>query len=235
MIIPVSICKKNVRSLSWLFSTHPSVSTLHPSLRLLCGLHSWPSSTTSIRSLGLQTLTSFSLREASVETVRGECNWGIYSPETSLLGLRLVTFNPPLQVLAQVRSLLLQLMLPTSGKCFPLLPLRTQGWWWLIAIAICEVLPHPCGLLILPTPLLLVPSLNSAHVTSFSEWSFFPAGATTNRGLRWNLKDLGQTSHCPPILRNSKILGTLHFYILWSQRARAKNQNQKRQRSFLIF
>ena len=45
--------KKKVRSMSWIFSMHPSMSTLHPSLLLRCALHSWPSGTTSIDSFAL--------------------------------------------------------------------------------------------------------------------------------------------------------------------------------------
>lgn len=184
-----------MRGVSRIFSVPPCL--LFTLSLLFWALHSWPLTATATGTCALQLLTGFSLKGASVEDerVRGECNWGVYSPESSVLGLRSVTFNLLPQVSAFVRQSastanaphIWQQLLPTN--------LRTQGWWRGSPIPVVSLNPTHT--------FVTSPFIKLSPNYFFSECSCFPAGAKTDRELRSHLKDLGYISHGALILRNS--------------------------------
>lgn len=90
-------------------------------------------------------------------------------PHTSLLRLRLVTFNPLSQVSAPVRGPAPTAVLSTSGNTF--LPWPSGPGRVMASSGCCPqgAAPSLLFLLILPVPLLTVPLLSSLQITSFSE------------------------------------------------------------------
>lgn len=145
-----------------------------------------------------------SAKERHQQWVTGECSWGMYSLNTPLLGLRLVTFNPVPQVSAPGRWPAPTATFSTPGNS--ILPFRSRdsNGFQTLQFPRCCPTPaaslHPAHTFINSPFSKLFPQLLPFQSLSLSCWDH---NWHSEFRFRPSLKDLGYSFHCLPILWNS--------------------------------